>query len=315
VLPTNSIPFSSGQKSQLAAYVNAGGRLLAIGEYGPLSPGATTTLNDLSASLGSGMRLTSELIGAGSWETTNIDPHQFTAGVTAIRYAGTSRVSPITGGTSLVRTIDAQGAVPFLATQQLGAGHFILSGDSNVFSDFDFGGYAFADNDVLVRNICGAGDRDGDGVPDGEDNCPSTPNPDQSDLDFDGIGDACDPSFTSNRCRVIGQGISDPDRLRALGVSADSRLLPTILGGVTHGDRTTLAGNLTALGSLTGVACFLNRATIVGRGQTTAGNVQFVLRISDFTGVGSGGFYAISWPGYSFAGFFTGEITVQSTVP
>jgi Ca2+-binding RTX toxin-like protein len=35
------------------------------------------------------------------------------------------------------------------------------------------------------------GDEDGDGVPDGLDNCPATPNPDQADGNLDGIGDAC----------------------------------------------------------------------------------------------------------------------------
>jgi probable HAF family extracellular repeat protein len=37
-------------------------------------------------------------------------------------------------------------------------------------------------------------DTDGDGVPDNVDNCPTTPNPNQADIDGDGIGDACDPS-------------------------------------------------------------------------------------------------------------------------
>ena len=36
-------------------------------------------------------------------------------------------------------------------------------------------------------------DRDGDGVPDPEDNCPDHANPDQTDWDRDGIGLACDP--------------------------------------------------------------------------------------------------------------------------
>jgi len=36
-------------------------------------------------------------------------------------------------------------------------------------------------------------DQDGDGVNDDIDNCPTTPNSDQSDLDGDGAGDACDP--------------------------------------------------------------------------------------------------------------------------
>jgi hypothetical protein len=35
-------------------------------------------------------------------------------------------------------------------------------------------------------------DRDGDGVRDCEDNCPTVPNPDQLDADLDGYGDACD---------------------------------------------------------------------------------------------------------------------------
>jgi urease beta subunit len=36
-------------------------------------------------------------------------------------------------------------------------------------------------------------DGDADGVPDGVDNCPAVANPDQTDSDGDGIGDACDP--------------------------------------------------------------------------------------------------------------------------
>ena len=36
------------------------------------------------------------------------------------------------------------------------------------------------------------GDRDGDGIPDAEDNCPAQSNADQRDEDLDGVGDACD---------------------------------------------------------------------------------------------------------------------------
>ena len=40
-------------------------------------------------------------------------------------------------------------------------------------------------------------DGDSDGVPDGLDNCPTVPNPNQRDGDVDGRGDACDPSCFS----------------------------------------------------------------------------------------------------------------------
>ena len=52
------------------------------------------------------------------------------------------------------------------------------------------GGY-----DVFVSkldNNLSADDTDSDGIPDSEDNCPDVPNPDQTDVDVDGVGDACD---------------------------------------------------------------------------------------------------------------------------
>ena len=38
-------------------------------------------------------------------------------------------------------------------------------------------------------------DTDGDGIDDSVDNCPNVPNPDQSDINHNGIGDACDPDM------------------------------------------------------------------------------------------------------------------------
>ncbi|MBI5525642.1 MAG: thrombospondin type 3 repeat-containing protein [Deltaproteobacteria bacterium] len=45
---------------------------------------------------------------------------------------------------------------------------------------------------MLLCNVASAADADGDGVPDGSDNCPSVRNAHQTDFDNDGIGDQCD---------------------------------------------------------------------------------------------------------------------------
>ena len=69
-------------------------------------------------------------------------------------------------------------------------------------------------------------DDDGDGVDNQVDNCPQTPNPDQSDLDSDGLGDLCDscPS-TSNpmqgTIRLHGPVGHDHD-LQAYRIAPDS---------------------------------------------------------------------------------------------
>ena len=46
--------------------------------------------------------------------------------------------------------------------------------------------------DPACGDVCEVSDTDNDGVPDADDNCPSTPNHDQNDSDSDTVGDACD---------------------------------------------------------------------------------------------------------------------------
>jgi len=66
--------------------------------------------------------------------------------------------------------------------------------------DFDSTGYfgGLRVNGVVEVVV----DQDGDGVPDDEDNCPSTPNVDQADGDGDAVGDACDNA----------PGVANPDQ-------------------------------------------------------------------------------------------------------
>jgi hypothetical protein len=87
-------------------------------------------------------------------------------------------------------------------------------------SEYDFGfsvavgglfGEAFGMESAFIASMDGpgaCGDDDGDGVPNGDDNCPLLPNPSQTDTDVDGVGDACD------NCPAIanpGQEDSDSD--------------------------------------------------------------------------------------------------------
>ena len=49
-----------------------------------------------------------------------------------------------------------------------------------------------------IGDVCDD-DMDGDGIPNDQDNCPRVPNPDQADLDGDGVGDACDDDIDGDQ--------------------------------------------------------------------------------------------------------------------
>lgn len=64
-----------------------------------------------------------------------------------------------------------------------------------------------------IGNACDDSDVDGDGVADDSDNCPFRMNPEQQDDDGDGIGDACDNcyrNFNPDQTDTDDDGIGDP---------------------------------------------------------------------------------------------------------
>jgi hypothetical protein len=83
-------------------------------------------------------------------------------------------------------------------TVDIGAFEFLLDSDGDGVPNDNDNCPLVSNPDQTDTDADGAGnacdaDDDNDGVADTMDNCPLTSNPDQADFDLDGIGDTCDP--------------------------------------------------------------------------------------------------------------------------
>ncbi|MGD8918859.1 MAG: trypsin-like serine protease [Nitrosopumilaceae archaeon] len=120
----------------------------------------------------------------------------------------------------------------------------------------------------------GGSDSDNDGITDNIDNCPDTPNADQSDLDSDGIGDVCDSFPNDPDNDIDGDGVSGeidncPDTPNADQSDLDSDGIGDVCDPQTIiNSNTTLSTNTSLSGDL-----------IVESGSTLTINPSVVLDV------------------------------------
>ncbi|MFZ1926339.1 MAG: hypothetical protein WAU42_09380 [Solirubrobacteraceae bacterium] len=140
-------------ESQLKTYLQQGGTVIAIGEHEGGGYGiAAETLNRFAESLGVGLSLNDDSQDFGSNVTYEINPSPFTQDVFDLgdNWASSLEVSGI--AEPLVGTADGEG--PLVGAQAVGTGHFVMAGDSNLFTDDNEGFYFEDDNGQLVRDLC-----------------------------------------------------------------------------------------------------------------------------------------------------------------
>lgn len=150
--------------------------------------------------------------------------------------------------------------------------------------------------DMVVARL-GPADRDGDGVPDFSDNCPSVSNSTQDDANLDGFGDACVPpgslggrGIVIGKDPVIGPGtvikagavIGDNARIGAGVTIAKNVVLGNnvTIGDGSGADQNVQIGDDVTIGS--GVS--IGQSVIIESGARIADNVQ----LAQYTTVGSG---------------------------
>jgi hypothetical protein len=151
VLLTNE-SLDEGQEAELAAYLRAGGTILAVGEHeGGEYATADETLSRFAYTLGVGLALNDDSQDTGPNSTFDIDPSPLTANVFSLGDNWVSTLDVSGAAQQLVGTADGEGTL--VGAQTVGNGTFVMAGDSNLFTD-DSQGYDEDDNGQFARDLC-----------------------------------------------------------------------------------------------------------------------------------------------------------------
>lgn len=113
---------------------------------------ADATLNGLAQTLGSSLSLDDDEVDDGDTYTYSIETSPLTAGVGSLGENAVSTIEAPDGTQPLVDDSNDDAAI--VGAQTIGTGTFVMSGDSNMFSDNNDGFYADADNGVFVTDLC-----------------------------------------------------------------------------------------------------------------------------------------------------------------
>jgi hypothetical protein len=147
---------SQGEIEQLDSYMDAGGRLIAMGEYGGghfpnADPYSNGTLQNILEALESHIDIDERVLGGGARVTSQIAASPLGTGVARLAFAGTAGLQQSEPAFEVARTDEGE---LFIAAEYRGAGMLIVLGDTNVLSDYVQGGYGAGDNAQFARNVC-----------------------------------------------------------------------------------------------------------------------------------------------------------------